>query len=79
MLHKSGADPDFAATKKFEIDVERLIGNVRILISHFSNTLLYNYDTIASLAMKPWYFKYIVKSYPIWNWKYFYVWYSAVY
>ena len=29
VLHKSGADPDFAATKRFEIDVEYLIGRIR--------------------------------------------------
>jgi hypothetical protein len=33
VLHKSGADPDFTATKRFEIDVENLIGNLGILIS----------------------------------------------
>ena len=29
VLHKSGTDPDFTATKRFEIDVENLIGRIR--------------------------------------------------
>lgn len=31
VLHKSGLDPDFRHTKRFDIDVEPLLGKVRLV------------------------------------------------
>ena len=46
MLHKSGCDPDFSYTKRFEIDVEPLIDHLvdkgQIEDSHISRTSLGN-------------------------------------
>lgn len=35
VLHKSGLDPDFRHTKRFDIDVEPLLGKVRLLWSYW--------------------------------------------
>ena len=42
VLHKSGADPDFRYTKRFELDVEPLIG-MDALFLFFNPIFQFNY------------------------------------